>query len=341
MEYIQTVLVQIQATMTDEASRPQGLLAALDEHRSFLEQQPGFKDMRVTRSINAEGNVLLVIETHWSDDHSLVEYETREPNVSSIINQHQNLIVADSLQVLDMEALRIATGRPADEATEATERLALPLLIPLGILAFALLVIYGLSRIYLEVSNEVATGMAAAIALGILFVAWYIASRPSVPGWQIGSIAVLAATVLAGGTIFGIVENDEGEASGEEPAAAASPDDGAAAGGEPGSLAVSMGDNFFEFEGDTEPTIAIAAGEEITIDLTNDGLATHNMHIAGTDNEYGDSICKSGGEEPCSDPALFQAGDTGSITFSFDEPGTFIFRCDFHPAEMTGTIEVQ
>ena len=341
MEYIQTVLIQIRATMTDEASRPQGLLAALDEHRSFLEQHPGFQDMRVTRSINAEGNVLLVIETHWSDDHSLVEYETQEPNVMSIINRHQDLIVADSLQVLDMEALRTAAGRPADEAAEATERLALPLLIPLGIMAFALLVIYGLSRIYLEVSNEVATGLAAGIALGILFVAWYIASRPSVPGWQIGSIAVLAATVLAGGAIFAVVEDDEGEASGEEPTAAASPDDGAAADGTPGSLAVSMGDNFFEFAGEAEPAIAVAAGEEITIDLTNDGLAIHNMHIAGTDNEFGDAICELGGEEPCSDPDLFQAGDTGSITFSFDEPGTFIFRCDFHPAEMIGTIEVQ
>ncbi len=341
MEYIQTVLVQIQATMTDEASRPQGLLAALDEHRSFLEQQPGFQDMRVTRSINAEGNVLLVIETHWSDDHSLVEYETREPNVMSIINRHLEIIVADSLQVLDMEALRTAARPPADAAAEATERLALPLLIPLGIMAFALLVIYGLSRIYLEVSNEVATGLATGIALGILLVAWYVASRPSVPGWQIASIAVLATAVLAGGAIFAVVEDDEGEALEETPTATASPDDGAAPDGAPGSLAVSMGDNFFEFEGETGPTIAVAASEEITIDLTNGGLAIHNMHIAGTDNEFGVTICKSGEEEPCSDPDLFQAGDTGTITFSFDEPGTFIFRCDFHPAEMTGTIEVQ
>ena len=68
MEYIQTVLVQIQATMTDEASRPQGLLAALDEHRSFLEQQPGFQDMHVTRSIDAQGNVIPAIEPHWSDE---------------------------------------------------------------------------------------------------------------------------------------------------------------------------------------------------------------------------------------------------------------------------------
>ncbi len=194
---------------------------------------------------------------------------------------------------------------------------------------------------FVRFADAVATGMAAGIALGVLLVAWYIVSRPSVPGWQIASIAVLATAVLAGGAIFAVVEDDEGEASGEEPAAAASPDDGAAADGAPGSLAVSLGDNFFEFEGETGPTIAVAAGEEITIDLTNGGLAIHNMHIAGTDNEFGVAICKSGEEEPCSDPELFLSGDTGSITFSFDEPGTFIFRCDFHPIEMTGTLEVQ
>src|SRR3972149_6517785 len=113
MEYVQTVLVQIQADRIDEASRPGGLLSELDEHRAFLDQQHGFHDMRVTRSINAEGNVLLVVETHWADDESLVRYETGEPNVASIVGKHDDVIVRDSLQVLDMEALRAGAGRGA------------------------------------------------------------------------------------------------------------------------------------------------------------------------------------------------------------------------------------
>ncbi|MEE9286213.1 MAG: hypothetical protein V3V35_10870, partial [Dehalococcoidia bacterium] len=193
MEYVQTVLVQIPADTIDETSRPQGLLDELDAHRTFLEQQPGFQDMRVSRSINAEGNVLLVIETRWQDDNSLVEYETREPTVMSIINRYPDRIIQGSLQVLDMEALRTEAGRRRGPATEASERLALPMLIPLGILAFALLVIYGLSRIYLELDNDVATGLAAGIALGILATAWYLASKPSVSGWQIGFIGMAAA----------------------------------------------------------------------------------------------------------------------------------------------------
>src|SRR3972149_4245599 len=101
MEYVQTVLVQIDASAMEEASRPGGLLAQLAEHRNYLRQQHGFEDMQITRSINAEGNVLLVVETRWRDDNSLVEYETREPNGMSIVNKYQELIGRGSRQVLD------------------------------------------------------------------------------------------------------------------------------------------------------------------------------------------------------------------------------------------------
>ncbi len=343
MEYIQTVLVQIEATRIDDASRPEGLLAELDEHRAYLQQQAGFEDMRVTRSINAEGNVLLVVETRWRDENSLVDYETLETNVMSIINRQQNITVPNSLQVLDMEALRTGAARPVDAETAARERLALPMLVPLGILAFVLLVVYGLSRIYLELSSGAGTGLAAGIAVGILVVAWYLASRPSVPAWQIGFISMAAAALLTGGAIWAIVQDDDGEATADTPGAADTPaaDESPAPGGPPGELAVEMGDNFFVFEDEQSPTISVAVGEEVTISLTNDGLATHNMHIDGTDDQYDLPICDVGGEQPCSDPNTMVAGATGTITFQFDEPGTYFFRCDFHPIEMTGEIEVQ
>src|SRR3990172_13364817 len=120
MEYIQTVLVQIAADKAAEASRPEGLLADLDDHRDYLRQEPGFQDLRVTRSINPEGNVLPVVETRWQDGDSLVSYETREPTVMSIVNGYGDLIVPNTLQVLDMEALRSeTTSGPAAMAAEA------------------------------------------------------------------------------------------------------------------------------------------------------------------------------------------------------------------------------
>src|SRR2546430_17008799 len=109
MEYTRRVRVQVGPSRLERAAESGGLLAELDEHRSFLRQQPGFRDIRITRSINPEGNVLLVIETRWDDDESLVRYETNEPNVASIVNNPRAVIVPGTLQVLDMEALPTAT----------------------------------------------------------------------------------------------------------------------------------------------------------------------------------------------------------------------------------------
>ncbi len=149
---------------------------------------------------------------------------------------------------------------------------------------------------------------------------------------------VLAFTLPSGAGIEEKAGGDDAAVADLSPTPEETPADGGPTGG---AIAVSMGDNFFELDGQLEPEIAVPLGEQTTIDLTNDGFAIHNLHIAGTDNEYGDAFCETGGDEPCSDPNLFAGGDTGDITFSFDEPGTFVFRCDFHPILMVGTITVQ
>ncbi len=148
---------------------------------------------------------------------------------------------------------------------------------------------------------------------------------------------VLAFTLPSDAGIEGKAKGDDGVAE-LSPTPEETPADGGPTGG---AIAVSMGDNFFELDGQLEPDIAVPLGEQTTFDLTNDGFAIHNLHIAGTDNEYGDAFCETGGDEPCSDAALIAGAETGDITFSFDEPGTFVFRCDFHPIQMTGTITVQ
>lgn len=109
----------------------------------------------------------------------------------------------------------------------------------------------------------------------------------------------------------------------------------------PSGPTITMGDNFFEFEGEQEPAIPIAAGEEVTFTLVNQGLAAHNMHVNGQDETYDTDFCEVGGEAPCSDPEQMAAGETGTITVQFDQPGTYHFRCDYHPADMKGTFVVQ
>ena len=339
MEYIQTILFQIPAARLEQAAEAGGLLPELDAHRAFLKQQPGFRDLRITRSINNEGNILIVVETRWSDDDSLVRYETNEPNAAGIVRKHENILARDSLQVLDMEALRTESSwAPLEAAESAQARVMLPLLIPLGVLAFALLVVYGLSRVYLELSKGAATGLAAGIAAGILVIAFYLANRPRVPGWQIAGIMLVVAAALTGGAIWAAVQDSGGTTEASVSASpTGSPGATTAAGG---GLALNMGDNFFELNGQKNPTVPVPAGKEVTIDLTNKGIATHNMHVDGTSDTYDVPFCDKGKGTACSDPNIIGPAKTAKITFTL-QPGTYNFRCDFHPLLMNGKLEVK
>jgi plastocyanin/heme-degrading monooxygenase HmoA len=340
MEYIQTILFQIPATRLEQAMQPEGLLAELDEHRNHLRNQPGFQDLRITRSINHEGNVLVLVETRWSDDNSLVRYETSEPNAAGIVRKHQSILVVDSLQVLDMEALRTESSfRAMEEAREASARLTLPIVIPLGVLAFALLAIYGLSRIYLEIGGDGAVALAAGIAIGVLLVAFYLANNPRVQGWQIGGLILVTTALLAGGTIWAVANEDEGEAEeqveepgGEEPGGEEPGGPGESPGPGGAEMVLVMDDNFFEYEGERNPDITVASGAEFSV--PNQGNAIHNVHVA-TGGEYGDC-----GDDVCSDPDTVRAGQEATLVVELD-PGEYEFRCDFHPDEMVGNFIVE
>jgi plastocyanin/heme-degrading monooxygenase HmoA len=339
MEYIQTILLQIDASRLDQASQSGGLLAELDEHRGFLKQQPGFRDLRITRSINAEGNVLIVIETRWADDTSLLRYETTEPNVASIVDNHRDIIVPGSLQVLDMEAIRTESSWiPAEEESEAQQRVVWPILIPAGVLAFTLLLIYGLSRVYLEISGSGATALAAGISIGILIISFFVAANRNLRGWQIWGILLLCGAVLFGATIWAVAEKDETKA---EETTAASPTGGAPGGapgggpgGSPAAEVVLMKDNFFEFNGQENPNLSAKAGSENTIQLRNDGNVPHNMRIDGPDGQFNTD------DDAKSVPEIVNGGKDGSIKFTL-AAGTYNYECELHPAQMKGKIQVQ
>ena len=345
MEYIQTILFQIPATQLEQASEADGLFAELDGHRKHLQGIGGFRDIRITRSINNEGNVLVVVETRWADDTSLVRYETQEPNAAMIVRAHESILVRDSVQVLDMETLRTeASFKQAEDAESARERVILPIAIPLGILAFALLAIYGLSRVYLEIGGNGAVALAAGLAIAVMLFAFYFAANPRAPGWQIAGVLAIFAIALAGGTAWALIEEDEPRAEengGEQvngDATDGEPTDGALTGG----TMIILGDDFFEYEGEREPAISVALGEEVTFELENQGSATHNLQVSGTDDTYTVDICKPDDSSRfCSDPGVIGGSQSATLTVQFDEPGTYNFRCDFHPTEMMGTLVVE
>jgi plastocyanin len=95
-----------------------------------------------------------------------------------------------------------------------------------------------------------------------------------------------------------------------------------------GAVDVTMGDNFFEFNGIHNPIFRMTAGDTVIMNLANQGLAIHNMRTTGADGHY------STQDDHLSDPMLITGGSAGTIEISFDQPGTYRYQCDFHPADM-------
>jgi len=114
----------------------------------------------------------------------------------------------------------------------------------------------------------------------------------------------------------------------EAPQATETPTDG---GDGAANVAVSMGDNFFD-----PKEITVAAGAAVTFDITNDGVAIHNMVVDGGDGTLGND------DDIESDPGIVPGGETATLTWTApDQPGAVDFRCNFHPTDMTGTITVE
>ncbi|MBI2723438.1 MAG: cupredoxin domain-containing protein [Chloroflexi bacterium] len=337
MEYVQTVLVKVAATKFEAALQPGGLISDLEAHRDFVAGQPGARGMQMTRSLSPEGDALVVVETRWANNNARADYASGSTNAASIINAHQSEIVAGSLDVHRMQADR-APGQEAP--TRMYDRMALALLVPAGVLSFALLVIYGISRIYLTLPAGWATPVAAAMAVTILGLCWYFATHPTVPRWQYAAVLVVGLGALAaGGTATGIYDYNNSEVKRvETPPPPPPPGTTPSA---PGTPVIDMGDLFFaDAQGNKAPTITIAAGQPVTIDIRNTGAALHNVHVSSADGSYPVAFCKVGGENPCSDPAQISGGASGKLVVNLP-PGTYNFRCDFHPSQMTGKLVVQ
>ena len=83
--------------------------------------------------------------------------------------------------------------------------------------------------------------------------------------------------------------------------------------------------------------IAGKAGEVIEFLVTNTSgtQQSHNMVVAGPDNEYDTA------DDFNPAPFAIKAGETGRVVVKFDDPGTYNFRCAFHPTIEFGTLELE
>ncbi len=77
------------------------------------------------------------------------------------------------------------------------------------------------------------------------------------------------------------------------------------------------------------------AGQVIEFLVTNTGTQSHNMVVAGPDDVY-DTADDFGPQ-----PYAIKAGETGRVVVKIDDPGTYLFRCAFHPYIEFGTLVLQ
>ncbi len=200
------------------------------------------------------------------------------------------------------------------------DRLILPVMIPMGILVFIVVVLYCLSRILLALPEDAAPTVAIGVAIFIVLAASYVATQP-ISRPAVVLLVAVPSVLLVGGGVWGEIEYDGAEGEGE----AVVENGGAGA----VSVSVAMGDNFFD-----PKAFAFAAGADVTFRLTNNGAAIHNMRLAGPDGVY------DTGDDAVSDPDLFRPGGKGTLSYRFETAGKISYRCDFHPVDMTGTIQI-
>jgi plastocyanin len=140
-------------------------------------------------------------------------------------------------------------------------------------------------------------------------------------------VVLLVTFVLARGEIG---NPGDSAADGGEPTASAEPTDGGN-----GELEITMTDNKFD-----QTELTAKADTAVSIPLTNNGAAIHNVHVADATGNYSAAFCTTNGADPCSDPARLAGGATGTLDFTLPA-GEYDFRCDYHATEMNGTLTVE
>lgn len=217
------------------------------------------------------------------------------------------LAVAGAGWVVQVWREHVDRADPA--ALYAYERVITPAGLPVLALVTIAFVVISFSRILLAIPRDASTAVAIAAALGMFLAAMVIASRSRIPG---SALAGLLTVVALGVIVGGIVAAASGERALDETPAVTTVTE------------VAKGSAF------TEKSFTVQT-EAVTIHFRNeDKDVIHNIAV------YTDKSAKQ---------AVYFGRDlptVGQTTYVFrTKPGTYFFRCEFHPQQMTGTLTVE
>jgi hypothetical protein len=146
-------------------------------------------------------------------------------------------------------------------------------------------------------------------------------------GW---AIAGGVALVLVAGGVFLLTSGGSSSEENETTAATPSPDPRIAGATPAATVQVEADDEGQQVDPRfVPPTLSGTAGQVNEISITNVGEVVHNLRLSGVDRQY---------ETPDDFTSLaVQPGKKQSLLVSIDPPGSYPFRCDFHPQQV-GTL---
>lgn len=196
---------------------------------------------------------------------------------------------------------------------EVRERAFLPLAIPLGAIAVIAVGAITFSRILLNVPKEIATAVAAMIAINILVVFGVVAVREKLSQSQLFMMMVAAVIplVIGGAVAVGAVEVSTGEEHAEEE----------------GPPSVSLIAQNLAFQ---PAQLEATAGEDFVISFDNRDAVPHNVAIFKGADATAQNVFRGD---------LITGPRTVSYQVPAQEPGTYFFLCEVHPT-MTGTVQI-
>lgn len=210
------------------------------------------------------------------------------------------------------------------------QRVFLPVILPLGVIAGFFGFAFMLSRVLLAVNEMASTWIAVGLAAYVLAIAGIVSSRPRITsralavGVSLGLVGVVAAGMIAAGAGMREIEHIAAEGEGEgEPAGGGepAPEATSASASEEGQLEFVAVDIAFE----TAPQSAVAGPQTVT--LNNEGAAPHNVTFPDVD------------DAPVVEAA---PGESASTEIEL-EPGTYEFICSVpgHESLMNGELTVE
>ena len=196
--------------------------------------------------------------------------------------------------------------------SDTRNRLLLPLLLPLGVLAIIAGVLFAFSRILLSIKPNAATAVAVIVAVAILGAAAYAASRPRVRNATLGMMLGIVGGVamLSGG--LAIVAIGPEKPAPKPFAATISAPSGAAQ------------------TGFSQTSLAFPAAKAVLLEFHNDDpQIQHNVVIFDGKDANAPTIFRGA---PVTGP--------GTVPYQLKPfaTGSYFFHCEFHPTTMTGTI---